>query len=69
MPYQKTPKKIIKESTRLSYSLYRYLQNKEQMLKHQSVMVELLGKFETLEKVQKKDIAKELIDSGMYIPK
>jgi len=24
------------------------------MLKHQSVMVELLGKFETLEKVQKK---------------
>lgn len=44
-------------------------QVKEQMLKHQSIMVDLLSKFETWEKSQKKDVAKKLIDSGMYIPK
>lgn len=32
-------------------------------------MVDILDKFEVLEKVQKKDMAKKLIDSGMYIPK
>ena len=44
-------------------------QMKEQILKHQSVMVDLLSKFETWEKSQKKDVAKKLIDNGMYIPK
>jgi glycine cleavage system protein P-like pyridoxal-binding family len=39
------------------------------MLKHQTVMVDILDKFETFEKVEKKDVAKKLIDSGMYIPK
>jgi glycine cleavage system protein P-like pyridoxal-binding family len=39
------------------------------MLKHHSVMVDILDKFEVLEKRQKKDVAKKLIDSGMYIPK
>jgi hypothetical protein len=66
--YQKTPK-IIKESTRLSCSIYPYLQVKEQMLKHHSVMVDILDKFEVLEKRQKKVVAKKLIDSGMYVPK
>ena len=33
-------------------------QVKEQMLKHQSVMVDLLSKFETWEKSQKKDVAR-----------
>ena len=32
-------------------------------------MLDILDKFETLEKVQKKDVAKKLIDSGMYVPK
>ncbi len=44
-------------------------QIKEQMLKHHSVMVDILDKFEILEKGQKKDVARKLIDSGMYIPK
>jgi glycine cleavage system protein P-like pyridoxal-binding family len=44
-------------------------QIKEQMLKHHSVMVDILDKFEVLEKGQKNDVAKKLIDSGMYIPK
>ncbi|MGB9168905.1 MAG: hypothetical protein WCB31_08260 [Nitrososphaeraceae archaeon] len=43
-------------------------QMKEQMLKHQSFIVDILDKFETLEKVQKKDVAKKLIDSGSYVP-
>jgi hypothetical protein len=42
---------------------------KEQMLKHQSFIVDILDKFETLEKSQKKDVAKKLIESGAYIPK
>lgn len=46
-----------------------YLSNKEQMLKHHSVMVDILDKFEVLEKGQKKDVARKLIDSGAYIPK
>jgi hypothetical protein len=67
MPYQKTPK-IIKDSTAIKLFHTSYLQFKEQMLKHHSVMVDILDKFEVLEKGQKKDVAKKLIDSGM-IPK
>ena len=32
-------------------------------------MVDILDKLDTLEKAQKKDVAKKLIDSGMYVPK
>jgi hypothetical protein len=39
------------------------------MLKHQSFIVDILDKFETLEKGQKKHVEKKPIDNGMYIPK
>jgi len=42
---------------------------KEQMSKYQSFIVDILDKFEVLEKGQKKDVAKKLIDKGMYVPK
>jgi hypothetical protein len=39
------------------------------MLKHHSAMVDIIDKFEVLEKGQKKYVVKKLIDNGMYIPK
>jgi len=45
-------------------SLAKYIggaKKKEQISKHHSFIVDILDKFETLEKTQKKDVAKKLI--------